>query len=326
MSKSIIFSVLVMFILMSAGWVNQVQSQEKYPSRAIEIIVPFAPGGSLDVVARLAGAYLKKKWGVPVNAVNKPGGNTIPANVEVYNASPDGYTIFTDQEASTALLGIAVKDIPFKVTDRTFIGNLVSTPNAFFVPGASPYKSLKDAMADAKNDPEKFTWASLGGISGQDLILRQLFKVGGVDITRTKPVMSQGGVQGAALAAGGHVKFGGGTTVASAAASWKAGTIRLLAIVRERHPGFPQDVPTIAEAGYPSITQEPLVGFTGPPKMPSYIVDLWNVALQEMLKDPEFNSRVINMGLRPFYLNPQKMKESLKELIEEVADLYPSPK
>jgi hypothetical protein len=82
---------LVIFLL--TGWVQMGLSQEKYPTRAVNLIVPFTPGGSTDMAARAMGPFLTKKWGVPINVVNKPGGNTIPGTLEVYSAPPDGYTM-----------------------------------------------------------------------------------------------------------------------------------------------------------------------------------------------------------------------------------------
>ena len=79
--------------LMMVGQAHQVQSQEKYPTRSIEIIVPFGPGGSTDLNSRVIAAYLTKRWKVPVNVINKPGGNTVPACLEVYGATSDGFGV-----------------------------------------------------------------------------------------------------------------------------------------------------------------------------------------------------------------------------------------
>src|SRR3954462_7682368 len=87
-------------------------AQPKYPTRAINLIVPFAPGGSTDVAARAMAGFLQKKWGVPGNVVNKPGGNTIPGTLQVYSAAPDGYTILADGLPMSLLLEVVVKDLP----------------------------------------------------------------------------------------------------------------------------------------------------------------------------------------------------------------------
>ena len=81
LSLRVLLFLLILFVL--AAWVDQTQSEEKYPTRPVEIICPYSPGGSTDLSARIAADYAKKKWGVPANVTNKPGGNTVPACLEV---------------------------------------------------------------------------------------------------------------------------------------------------------------------------------------------------------------------------------------------------
>jgi tripartite-type tricarboxylate transporter receptor subunit TctC len=208
---SFIVILFLMAFLIVAGWSGPVQSQEKYPTRAIEIICPYNPGASTDLVDRITAAYLNRKWGVPINVVNKPGGNTVPACLEVYNAAPDGYTLFGDSLPATSQLPIVVKNLPFKIMDRTFIGMMALSPMVVMVPSTSPIKSMKELEAEAKKDPGNFTWTCLGGSAAIDFTLRQVFKAFDVDVSKTKPIMCQGGSQAAVLTAGGHVKMGGGT-------------------------------------------------------------------------------------------------------------------
>lgn len=311
---------LFVSIVLVAGWSGQAQSQEKYPTRAIEIIVTFAPGGGTDTVTRLAATFLSKKWGVPVNVVNKPGGNTLPACMDLYSAPPNGYTLLADCQPSSSMLGVVVKDLPFKVLDRTLIAISTTAPMAFIVPSSTPFKNMHDVAAEAKRDPENFTWVSLGGVSGQDFITRQFFKAIGVDVMKTKPVMAKGGSQATTLTAGGHVKLGS-TNVISARAAIKAGLIRLLAVARERNIDFPE-VPTTAEAGYPTANVLYWNGFSGPPKLPAYIVDTWDKALQEMAKDPEYVSSLVGVGFKPIHQNSREMREVIVREIEEVSALY----
>jgi tripartite-type tricarboxylate transporter receptor subunit TctC len=124
--------------------INEAGCQEKYPTRAIEIVVPFAAGGGQDMSARLLSHFLKKKFSVPVNVLNKPGGNTVPAGIELYKAPPDGYSLGLCQDASNAMLQALTKDLPFNVLDRTFISAMVMVPHVFSVPTSSPSKTLKE--------------------------------------------------------------------------------------------------------------------------------------------------------------------------------------
>src|SRR3990170_1505029 len=98
-----------------AAWSQPAASQTKYPARPIDIIVPFAPGAATDATARVTANYLEKKWGTRINVINKPGGNSVPANLEVYNAAPDGYTLMLDSQSSASMLPAAMRELPFKV-------------------------------------------------------------------------------------------------------------------------------------------------------------------------------------------------------------------
>ena len=307
----------VAIVLVSIGWVMKVHAQE-YPTRMIDIIVPLVPGGATDVLARLIGHHAEKKWGVRVNVINKPGGNTIPANLEVYLAKPDGYTMFSDSQSSCSLLEVAIRDLPFKVLDRTFIALMTASPHLFIVNTASPFKSLKDIESDAKRDPGHFTWGSGGGVGAGDFIMRQFFKAIGVDVLKTKPVTCRGGAEIVSFVAGGHMKFGSSTILAVLP---HAAALRVVGVSGFRTSEFP-DVPTAVEQGYPTLTGLFWTGISGPPKLPSHIIAKWDDVIQEMLKDPEILTKMKNLGLKPFYLNSSKAKEHVKKEMEFAAELW----
>lgn len=312
---------LLLSVLVVMGWVGYAQSQEKYPARAINLIVPFAPGGSTDMAARAMGPFLTKKWGVPVNVINKPGGNTIPGTLEVYSAPPDGYTMLADALPMCSLLEVVVKDLPFKVFDRTFIAITVFNPIITITPSSGPYKTFHDLVGDAKKDPENFTWDSLGGVSGDDFVGRMVFNATGIDMSKTKPVMSKGGAEAARLVAGGHIKMGH-PAIISAWPHIQAGTVRVLAVaLKERDPLLP-NVPTHAELGYPSVYCPFWLGVSGPPKLPSHIVEIWSKTIAEMMKDTEYLDQVKKMFFRPFYHTPKEMVEYIKKESEMAKIVY----
>jgi len=317
-----LWSLLCMMIFICLiGGVNSVQSQEKYPTRSIEIIVPYAPGGGTDLSARIIAAYLSRRWGVPVNVVNKPGGNTVPACLEVYKAAPDGYTMLQDGLGSGPLVEVVVKNLPFKIMDRTFIGVATGVAMFIVVPPNSPYMNMKDLETDAKKDPGNFSWTSLGGAAAQDYTGRKFLKVIGVDVHKTKPIMSQGASQAIVLTAGGNVKMGVGSTSASLPAI-KGKTVRGIATTsKSRWPDL-QDVPTTAEQGFSGVNVQDRYGPSGPPNLPQHIVEIWNKALEEMVKDPEVLTKMRNTGFTPFYLNAKEMREQVTRETEEVRELW----
>ncbi len=306
----------VCITLTYAGW--PAQAQDNFPTRSIEIIVPTGAGGGADVIARLVSEHLKKRWGVVVNVVNKPGGNTVIGNAELHRAKPDGYTVMADAQSGTMLLEVSSKDLPFKILDRTFVAVVVVSPLVFNVPSVSSVKSLKDLEAEIKKDPDHFTWASFAG--PQELLVRQFFRVIGVDIAKTKPVASKGGSDSVNLAAGNHVKMAIATPVAGLS-HVRAGTVRAVAITGSRLPELP-NVTTTQEQGYPAANAVFYQGFSGPPKMPSPILNKWCEALQQIVKDPGFNAKVKDLGYAALYLGPDEAKDIVRKGMEEARVLW----
>jgi len=306
---------LVIIFTLTVG-LRHVQSQEKYPSRAIDIVAAVAPGGAMDLSARIAAGYLKNKWGVPVNVVNKPGGNSIPGINEVYQSKPDGYTMLGEAMATASSL-VLVPNVPFKIMDRTFIAITFASPCVILVPSALPVRSMKDLEAEIKRDPAGFTWPSSGGVATYDIVVKQILSAIGVDISKTKPVPCQGVIPSIQLAASGNTKI----VVAqptTAVPNAQSGILRPLAVAdSSRWPELP-DVPTTIELGYPTVKLSSWFGISGPAKLPSHIVEIWEKAIQEMMRDPETISQIKKLGLMPFYHNSKEMREYVAKESEEL--------
>lgn len=310
---------LCLFILL--GGAGGAQSQEKYPSRAIDIIVPFNPGGSTDLSTRILAEFLKARRGIAVNVINKPGGATVPANLEVYKARPDGYTLFADNTSSNVTLEIAIKDLPFKVMDRTFVAMHSASPYIITVPAASPYKTLKDLLDDLKRDPEKFTYVSAGALANHDVIYRQAARMLGVDPLKAKPIVISGAAQAAVVTAANSVKMGGGT-IASQLVAINAGTIRALAVCgNERWEELPS-IPSTAELGYPTIQFDQWNGISGPPKLPTPIVKIWEEYIEEMAKDPGIISQLKKTGAWARFVGSEALRKYVQNTSVEMKALW----
>jgi tripartite-type tricarboxylate transporter receptor subunit TctC len=296
------------------------QPQDKYPGRAVDFIVPFVPGGGSDIYARLVAEFLKKRWNVPINVINKPGGGTVIANLEVYQAKPDGYTVLADAQSSCSLLEIAIRDLPFKILDRTFLGTLVASPSVFHVASSYPWKNMKDLESEARRDPGDFTWTSMGSGAG-DYLARLFFKAIGVDVLKTKPVLTKGAGESNSLVAGAHVKMGLGTATA-VLPMVKGGMTRPLGITAFRMEDYYPGVPTTAEQGYPTLNPVWWFGFSGPPNLSPAVVSKWDEAIKDIMKDPEFLAKVKNIGGIPFHRASREFKEHVRKESEEAGKLW----
>lgn len=311
-------------IVMAAGFVAasaaSAQAQTKYPNRPIDIIVPFAAGGSTDLSARTTAAFLTKRWGVPINVINKPGARGIPQQQELYRASPDGYTLFEENPTTNTFLAAAMgKDLPFNVYDRTFLGMNSGTAFTVIVAPNSPYKSLTQLLEDAKQHPERISYTSQGSTGTPDYFIRVLFSKVGADVSKAPAVMVTGAAPTIPMTASGNVVIGL-SSASGALSAVKGGLVRALVISsNERDPDFP-GVPTTVELGYPPVVS--WNGLSGPPKMPKQVADTIAEALRDSVKDPEFLAGLKKIGAVPFYHDPQQMRDYVKNEIEQAAKLF----
>lgn len=289
-----------------------------YPTRAITIVSGYDAGGTTSLVARMAGQYLGKKWNVPVNLVNKPGGNTVPAQVDVYGSAADGYTLYGDNIGSTTILAITNPDLPFKILDRTFINTISSNSMLIFVAPNSPIKTLKDAAAEAKRDPGSFTWAATGVAA---IPMRQFLKLAGVDVAKTKEIVPSGSGNELVLGAQGSVKMAL-AAVGPSVAQVKGGLIHPLAIASSKRWASLPDVPTVAEAGFAGMEVTSWIGLSGPPNLPSYVVEKWNAGIQEMLKDPDIIKQLEGFASVPDFRDSKAMRAEVTRELEDVKVLW----
>ncbi len=281
-------------------------AQDTYPRRAVEIVVPFAAGGSTDLGARIFAEALQARWDMPVKVVNRPGGNTVPGVQEVMTAAPDGHTILMDGPGSSSMLDTVVRDLPFKATDRTFISLAAQTPLMLIVGAASELKSLDDVVAAARKDPAGFSWTSGPGTT--DMTFRRLFQLIGVDHRKTRPVQVRGGSEAVNLVAGGHVRVGVGFW-GTIAPLYGADKLRIVAVAgTERFPELP-DVPTAAEAGVPDLEILQWIGFSGPPGLPAHVVAKWTEDLAGIAREPKVVEGLKRLGLVAFPSAGSDMQE-----------------
>ena len=294
-------------------------AQDNYPSKVVEIVVPFTAGGSTDLGARVLADALQARWSSPVRVINQPGGNTVPAVAAIMSAPPVGYSVLMDGPGSSSMLETTVATIPFKVDDRTFLGMAAQTPLMLVVPNESPFKTLADAVAALKANPGSFTWTSGAGTT--DLTFRRLFQIVGVDYRNTRAIQVRGGAEAINLTAGGHVMIGVGFW-GSIAPLVSAKRMRVLAVAGPKRFAAIPDVPTTAEAGYPDLIILQWIGFSGPPKMNGAAVDAWQKAIAAVTADPAVIAGLDRVGLVPFPTTSAGMRDYVVKERELIKTLW----
>ena len=257
-----------------------------YPTRPIELVVPFAPGGGQDLSARLVAGYAAKKWNQPVNVVNVTGASGMTGLIQVMKANPDGYSLMMDGNVTSSLLAASRSDMPMSLDERTYMGRATIDPMYYMTFSGSPYQTLKDAMDAAKTIPDSFTWGA--GAFGSSPMFSQLrlFKAAGVPVAQTKIVVfEQGNAPSLQALAGGNVLFGI-DTAADVATFEGTGKVRVLGTSAPQRTAEYPNVPTAAEQGFAGAEFLLWYSVSGPPKLPNNVVEAWEKLLSEGANDP----------------------------------------
>lgn len=308
---------LALFLLGTAVTVSQ--SGQAYPSRAIDLVVAWAPGGSTDTSARLAAKHFSAQLGVPINIVNKGGGGGVPGVMSVISARPDGYTLLWDVNSDVSGHSLQ-KDLPYKWDDRTFGPMMIQGPMAIIVGGKSPLNSLKDLMEAIKKDPRSTTWAFIGSGAITSLTQVQVFEAASLDIRTAKAVPFDTGNPAITAIAGGHVLMGafGVSGVLSLRAS---GNLKVLAVTSDKRLAAMPEVPTTKEAGYPQVNLTQWWAVTGPRNLPRSIMDRIEVAAKKIVEDPVFTKDVAAINNTPLYMEPNKIRAFAAKEAETLKNL-----
>ncbi len=275
-------------LCLSAGAASA--QQRAYPTKAITIITPWAVGGANDVLVRISARYIAAELGVPVNIVNRPGGNLVPGVLAVLNSAPDGYTLLSESPGSGAGQAIQ-KDLPYKWDDRTFGPMLTSSPLVFVVNGKSPWKTLKDVGEAVKKNPTSFTWGFLGGTANTDISTIQFLDAMGVDIAKTRPVPMAGSGPAVVAIAGNHIQFAN-VGISAAVPLLSSGNLRIIAATSDqRVPSMPE-VQTTREAGFPNVNITTYSGLSGPKGMSKEVVDTLDRVAKKISTNPAYNKEL----------------------------------
>ncbi len=312
------------FCLVSAliflAFLGVAPAQEKYPTRAIELVVPFAPGGTADVGVRSYSDNLSKLLGVPVNVVNRAGGTGIQGTTYVAKGKKDGYTILATTDTPLLVMPvISSKEVTYDpLKDFIPIGYFGYAPSIFAVRSDSPFKTLADLVDYARKNPGKLKNASTGlGAEARfnlDLLCHK-------ENIKIPSIPFESGGQAVTALLGGHTDMSS-NSLASLSPHLKAGKIRGLAIsMKTRHPEFP-DIPTTGELKYPDVNFVVWLAVFAPTGVPKQVVDTLIPAVEKAFKAPEVIQRGSNAGLIIDYMGPDETRKLMEKglpLVKQVA-------
>ena len=279
-----------------------------YPEKAITLIVPWAAGGSTDILARALAEQLTRSMGQPVIVDNRAGASGNIGSNFVAKAKPDGYTLLVGSMSTHAMNPAMMEKMPFRgVEDFAPIAQMANVVNTMVVSNSVPAKNVKEFIAYAKANPGKLNYASAGPGSTNHLSAVLFEKASGIKMVH---VPYKGGAPAVldTVADQTQVLFSAGTQTLPHV---KTGKLKLLAVTEAKRSPLLPDVPTVAET-LTGFDLSVWYGLFGPAGMPKDLVAMLNEATNTALSDPAIRARMEGIGVEVVKSTPASFSDTLK--------------
>jgi len=274
-----------------------------FPTKPVRMVIPFAPGGLTDLVARVIQPKLSERLGQTVLIDNRPGAGGVIATNHVAKSAPDGHTLFLSWDTHT-INPIAMKQLPYDTfKDLAPVTLMIRLPLVMGAWSQLPVNSLGEFVKLAKSQPGKLNFASIGSGSSNRLYSELLNSLAGIDVVHVP--YSGGGAAILAMMSGeaayGFFSYG------SMQAHLKSGKLKALAVTGTRRLAELPDTPTMVEAGFPGYEAYSWVGIYAAAGTPDAIITRLNREFVAVLNDPEINKRLTGMGVEVVASTPQAL-------------------
>lgn len=289
------FRALLLIFAVTTPGTTSALAEDSYPTRPVHIIVPYPPGGAVDIVSRTLGDELSKRWGQTVVIDNRPGAGGIIAEQALVQSQPDGYTLIV-VASGHALLGHFYPNLPYDtIRDFTPISLIGSSPNMLLVRANSPFKSVGDVIAEARAKPGQLSYGHAGN-GTSPYLSAELFKyMAKIDITG---VPYKGGAPALTDLMGGHIPLTF-NNIPESLGQIQAGAVRPLGVTTAaRSPVLP-DIPTIAEVALPGYDTGVWWGFLGPARLTAAVQAKLAKDCAEAAQAPAVRAKLLQLGATP---------------------------
>jgi len=293
--------------------IGMARAQDVFPSRPVRLLVPFAPGGAVDIVARTLGDELAGRWGRPVVVENRPGAGGVVASEAIAKAAPDGYTLII-VAIGHALNPHLYAKLPYdSFNDFTPISLIGTSPNMLLVRADSPIKTLADLIATARERPGQMTYGHAGNGTSPHLAGELLKYMAKIDIT---PIPYKGGAPALTDLIGGHIPMTF-NNIPESIAQVTAGTVRPLGVTTAiRSPVLP-NVPTIAESGLPGFDTGVWWGLLGPSGLAPDIKAKLAKDCIDAVNTATVKARLLALGATPIGSSPEQFAALIRSDYEK---------
>lgn len=264
-----------------------------WPARPVKLIVPFPPGGTADLLGRLAAKEMETSLGQPVVVENRAGAGGLIGSDAAAKAAPDGYTLVLSNVASHGIGPAVYAKMPYDaLRDFTHIGLIAAVPSGIAVAANSPFTSLAALLDKARTAPGAVRFGSNGNGTSSHVKLAILNRAANVDITH---IPYKGSAPATADLAGGQIDG----LIAAVPDVGRNRLLRLLAITTEKRAARWPDVPSVQELGLSQLVASNWFGISGPAGIPGPVADRLNAALVAALNTPELAERLRDLGAEP---------------------------
>lgn len=295
---------LVGMAALNYTWANA--QSTSWPNKAMRLVVPFAPGGASDNIARLIAEQLAKRLGQPVVVDNKPGGSTIIGVDAVAKAPGDGYTMLMAGVGSYSVLPAMKKALPFSIEkDLAMVALVCYTPSILVTGSDKPYATLTDFIKAAKASPGALRYAHYGEGGANHLVGAMLEDAAEIKLEGI-PYKGASDAKLALLRGEIDLSF---ETLSSVGGEIKSGRVRALAVGGTARSNLLPTVPSLTEFNLAKAAAQPFFGITVPSQTPTIIRDRLSREVQDIMKMPEIKERAASVYLEPVAMGSEEMRQ-----------------
>jgi tripartite-type tricarboxylate transporter receptor subunit TctC len=272
-----------------------------WPARPVRIVVPYAPGGSTDTVARITADRLSRIWGQQVLIENKPGAGTNIGAAAVASSDPDGYTIFIGSSSLTTSR-LLYRSLPYALSDLAPVTLVCTFPLLLLTPNSSPARSIAEFIAFARDKKGKVTFAS-PGVGTVPHLAGELFKqIAGIEMTHV-PYRGDAPALTDTIAGRVDLQIGGSAMLEQI----RSGQVRGLAVTTAKRSQLAPELPSVAEGGVPGFDVTGWFAFFVPGRTSPAIVDKIHIDTVTALRDPAVKANFDNIGMVAVGSTPEEL-------------------
>ena len=289
------------------------QALAQYPSKPITLIVPFPPGGSTDIIGRIAAEGMQRELGQPFVVDNRGGAGGAIGAKAIADATPDGYTLGVATISTHVVNPVVHKDLRYDpLKDFTFVSLIAAVPNSMSVHPSVPAKNMAEFIEYARRNPGKLNYGT-PGVGSLGHLIGETFKYSAkVNLTHV-PYRGAGPALNDALGGQVQVLF---DNLPSSLPHIQSGKLRALAVANDKRVASIPEVPTFAETGQPLVNDPSWFGLVGPAKLPDEVTKRLHSALVATLKQPEVQKRIADNASLPVGNSPDEFRKIVANALD----------